>query len=174
EDWLKNIIYHDAGAAHTEFRCNIFGQVTTKKCGTIIAAKDNYYAGKMGDKFIPLSDNHHVKDVLVLETPTFAGGHLERLFLNQIGGLNDILIKDEAEDRKNNIQLLTDLDKEAASLTMEMTATDVPSNAELTVIKDRFYDPRLNSDFCRDYFNLVKNKLVQLDIVDDAKRLVAS
>ncbi|KAG6826753.1 hypothetical protein H0H92_014578 [Tricholoma furcatifolium] len=215
EDWSKNVVYRDAGAAETEFRCNIFGQVAIEEHGTIIAAKGNYYAGKTGAKFTPLSDDHRVKDVLVLETPTFAGGRLERLFLNQVGGLNDILTKEETEDKKKNIvmecrewvrnaandklnpanmvvlhmmrkydnpnkgvkrlakQSLTDFEKNGPPTSQEASAGDTASIAEPAVVEGGFYDPRLNADFRGDYFNLVNNKLVQLDVLDQDNRLVA-
>ncbi|KAG6808878.1 hypothetical protein H0H92_002487 [Tricholoma furcatifolium] len=215
EEWSKNVVYRDAGDTNTEFRCNIFGQVATEECGTIIAAKGNYYAGKSGDKFVPLSDDSRVKDVLVLETPTFAGGHLERIFLNQIGSLNDILTKEEADDNSNgtpmdsrewvrnaandknnpanmivlhmlrkydnpvkNVKRLGKQSLDTVSSKPSPVADDIPSVAQITneepaVVKGGFYDPRLNADFRGAYFNLVRNKLVQLDVFDCDNKLVA-
>ncbi|KAG6827289.1 hypothetical protein H0H92_012474 [Tricholoma furcatifolium] len=214
EDWSKNVVYRDAKDMNAEFRCNIFGQVAIEERGTIIAAKGNYYAGKTGDKFVPILDDHRIKDVIVLETPTFADSTLETLFLNQVAGLNDILAKDEIEDRCNGLNLDTRewvrnsyndkqnpanmvvvhmlrkydnpnkgikrLEKKSlpsvvldSPVDKEDAVPNVATSAEPVVQKGGFYDPHLNADFRGPFFNLINNKLVQLDIMDGDNKLIA-
>lgn len=75
-------------------------------------------------------------------------------------------------------------DGDVTSSTSEIT-TMAPTGMSLSIIPKlysrcavpkvahgAFYDPRLNKDFGGDFFNLVQNKLVQLDVVDTDGNLI--
>ncbi|KAF5386243.1 hypothetical protein D9615_002652 [Tricholomella constricta] len=108
EPYSGNYLYK-AKCNNSEFRVVVFGQICLPDAGTILSAKGNHYGKWSCGKFLGVTDDSKVKDVLVLGVPSLAPELLSVLFYNQIGTLNDIRESDEKEEAeekqpKNNVE----------------------------------------------------------------------
>ncbi|KAG6876463.1 hypothetical protein C0992_012883 [Termitomyces sp. T32_za158] len=213
ERWSGNHSYKDTDGA--EWRTNIIGEIASAAAGSVVSAKGNHYAGKLGE-FKQLDDSSKVKDILVVKVPTEAPDLFGGIFYNQIGSLNAVRESDEKEeimrDQKvtmrdwvrnasgdeNSVKdhivihmlpkygnpnkgqtnkcltkrTLSDFSSEEDLSGPTASVVEAPLNTPV-VTEGAFYDPRLNVDFGGPYFNLVQNKLLQLDVVDSTNALVA-
>ncbi|KAG6895211.1 hypothetical protein C0992_002553 [Termitomyces sp. T32_za158] len=175
EHWSGNYSYKDSVGA--EWKTNIIGEIAPAFAGSIISAKGNHYAARAHD-FHPLDDASKARDVLVIKCPSNATDLLNGLFYNQIGSLNAIRESDEEEENvrgqspnknRNNKRLtkctLSEFNSDADA-TSSGTSVEVNEPRAPEICSGAFYDPHLNPDFGGPYFNLIQNKLVQLDVVD--------
>lgn len=57
KQWSGNYIYRDCNNA--EFLTNIFGEIAPSSAGSIVCAKGNHYAGRLGEPVSPLFCTWH-------------------------------------------------------------------------------------------------------------------
>ncbi|KAG6871301.1 hypothetical protein C0995_006239 [Termitomyces sp. Mi166 len=134
-----------------------------------------------------LDDRLKFKDVLVAKVLTDNLNLLQSFFFNQIGSLNTIHEANKKEECTQEQVLkcnpnkghgnkcltkhtLLDFSSEGDSSSTMDSASSVPLNK---VGANGFYDPYLNANFGGAYFNLVHNKLVQLEVYNVEHKLIA-
>ncbi|KAG6888212.1 hypothetical protein C0992_009319 [Termitomyces sp. T32_za158] len=184
EQWSGNYAFKDTIGG--DFRMNIVGEIAPSDAETIIAAKGNHYAGRPGDPVRLLGNDSKAKDVLSIKMPTECLSKLKTLFYNQIQTLDSIKTSNKKEEMANgsnpNRLLYSTTRSRKCSVSNVTSDNDLINTLSLNgdtliqvleVGENGFYNPRLNDNYWGPYFNLVCNKLIQLDVRNCDNNLIA-
>ncbi|KAJ6460670.1 hypothetical protein C8R47DRAFT_915875, partial [Mycena vitilis] len=196
-EWSGNYKY--LGKDGNELRVSIVGKILGPSQGTMMRAQGNFFA-RNGDNFQPVDDKTKIKDTIALGIPTCSTVRMHNTVVNQIICATQITTADADEFKRkgevrtfpfirtakrklddaedlDNIYVPKKSEDVAVPAGKQLRALNLTRPILITFVADdiklgAFYEPALLSDFGGDYFNLIKNKLVQHDIRDIRGALV--